>query len=132
MRTFVVPLDGSEPAETALRLAHRVAQDTGGDLCLVRVSPPDEVEAAVHYLESVAATVEGVPVSTTVVGMEPGGKVASRIMQAVEAAGPDALLCLTLRGHGALESALLGSTTEDLLRDADRPILVAPRHRSAS
>ena len=40
MRTFVVPLDGSELAESALWLARRVALNTGGELCLVRVCLP--------------------------------------------------------------------------------------------
>ena len=127
MRTFVVPLDGSELAESAVWLARRVALNTSGGLCLVRVVPPEEVEAGVEYLSKLADTVEGVPVSIEVVAMDPGQTVASGISQAVEAAGPDALLCLTLRGHGALGAAVLGSTAEDLLRDYDQPILVASR-----
>ena len=130
MRTFVVPLDGSELAESAVWLAREVALNTDAALCLVRVSAPDEVKAAVDYLESVAARVPGVPVSVEVVGMEPGQKVAEGISRAVEAAGPDAVLCLTLRGHGGLGGTLLGSTTEDLMKDLGRPILIAPRHHS--
>ena len=129
MRTFVVPLDGSKPAEAALHVAHRVAQNIGGELCLVRVSPPDEAKADAAYLEAMAATIGGMPVSTMVVAVEPGERVSAGIIRAVEASGPNAVLCLTLRGHSALETALVGSTAEDLLRDYDRPILVAPLGR---
>ena len=92
--------------------------------------PPEEVEAGIEYLTKLADTIEGVTVSIEVVALEPGQTVASGIGQAVDAAGPDALLCLTLRGHGALGAAVLGSTAEDLLRGYDRPILVASRHHS--
>ena len=132
MRTFVVALDGSELAESALLVAHRVAQTTGGELSLVQVSPPDDVEAALAYLTRTADTIHDVPVSIEVVAMEPGQTVASGLRQAVEAADADALLCLTRQGHGAVEAAVLGSTTEDILRDFDRPVLIVPRHHPSS
>jgi nucleotide-binding universal stress UspA family protein len=126
MRTLVVPLDGSERAESAVWLAQEVALANGDAVCLVRVSAPNETQAAIAYLESVANRVQGVPISVEVVAIEPGEKVAEGISQAVEAAGPDVLLCLAVQGHGALSTKLLGSTTEDLMRDFDGPILVAP------
>ncbi len=55
---------------------------------------------------------------------------ASGILQALEDAGPGALLCLTAHGRTGLGAAVLGSTTEDLLRQTDRPVLVVGRHCS--
>ena len=130
MRTIVVPLDGSEFAESAIVVASRVAVEAEGSIRLVRVSPVGVVEADDRYLTEVASTIDGVDVSTAIVVLEPGQQVASAILQGVEDAGPEATLCMTAHGRGGLGAAVLGSTTEDLLRKTDRPVLVVGRHCS--
>lgn len=96
----------------------------------MRVSPVGVLEADDRYLTEVASTIDGVEVSTAIVVLEPGQQVASAILQAVDDAGPEATLCMTAHGRSGLGAAVLGSTTEDLLRNTDRPVLVVGRHCS--
>jgi len=130
MSTTVVPLDGSEFAEAALRVARTVANERGGSLVLVSVSTTAMAEADDEYLQRVAAGIDGVEVSTVLTILEPGQRVAEGILQAVDEVGPDAMVCMTAHGRTGLGAAVLGSTTEDLLRRHGRPVLVVGRHCS--
>ena len=131
MKTIVIPLDGSEFSEVALRAARAIAREHHASLQLVRVTVPSVVEAADVYLQEVAAEIRDVTVSTVVVVGQPGEPVSRGIQQAVEDA-PDAIICLSAHGRSGLGAALIGSTTEDLLRQTDRPVLVVGRHCSTS
>lgn len=131
MKTIVVPLDGSEFSEVALRAARAIAQEHRATLQLVRVTVPSVVEAADLYLQEVAAEIGDVPVSTVVVVGEPGEAVAEGIDRAVREA-PDAVVCMSAHGRSGLAAALVGSTTEDYLHRTDRPVIVVGRHCSTS
>ena len=65
MSIIVVPLDGSEFAEAALRVARAVARENGGPARCWSASPPTATaEADDQYLQHVAAGIDDVPVST--------------------------------------------------------------------
>jgi len=130
MSTTVVPLDGSEFAEAALRVARAVARENGGPLVLVSVTTTAMAEADDQYLQHVAAGIDDVQVSTVLSLLEPGQRAADGIEAAVTEAGPGAMVCMTAHGRTGLGAAVLGSTTEDLLRRHDRPVLVVGRHCS--
>ena len=131
MKTIVVPLDGSEFAEIALRAAKAIAREHRATLQLVRVTVAEMVEAADRYLQETAAEVTEVPVSTAVVVAEPGEPVAKGIQDAVQD-DPDAIVCIATHGRSGFGAALIGSTAEDLLHRTDRPVLVVGRHCSPS
>jgi nucleotide-binding universal stress UspA family protein len=131
VKTIVVPLDGSEFSEVALRAARAIAREHHATLQLVRVTVPSVVEAADLYLQEVAGEIDDVPVSTVVVVGEPGEPVAHGIDQAVKDA-PDTIVCMSAHGRSGIGAALVGSTTEDYLHRTDRPVLVVGRHCSTS
>jgi len=131
VKTIVVPLDGSEFSEIALRVARSIAHEHQASLRLVRVTVPSVVEAADLYLQEVAGEVHDVPVSTVVVVGQPGEPVAKGIEEAVQDAS-DAIVCMSAHGRSGLGAALVGSTTEDVLHRADRPVLVVGRHCTTS
>ncbi len=131
MSVVVTPLDGSEFAEAALRVARAVAHERGGSIRLVQVSSDATAEADDRYLQQVAGGIDDVPVSTALVIAEPGHRVAEGIASATIDAGPDALVCLTAHGRSGLSAAVLGSTCEELLHGLHRPVMVVGRHCSA-
>ena len=99
MSIVVVPLDGSEFAEAALRVARALAHERGGSIRLVEVSSEATAEADDRYLQQVAAGIDDVPVSTALVMAVPGHRVADGIASATIDAGPDAMVCLTAHGR---------------------------------
>jgi nucleotide-binding universal stress UspA family protein len=135
----LVPLDGSELAEQALVQARAVA-GAGGEILLYRALLPyapidsgktqdafwvdlfaDIRSDAMHYLEGMATTLraEGYRVRTAVEHGEPGPRIA-------EYARREQVDLIVLSSHGRAGAArwLLGSTAEDLLREAVAPLLV--------
>ena len=130
MSTIVVPLDGSEFAEAAIRVARAVAHEREGSIRLMEVTTSATFEADDEYLQRVADRIDDVPVTTALVMAEAGHRVADGIARAAEDAGPDALVCMTAHGRSGLGAAVLGSTSEDLLRRLHRPVLVVGRHCS--
>jgi len=129
MASVVVPLDGSSFAETAIRVARRVADRRHEGLLLVRVTVPATSGADDDYLGQVAATVTDVPVEVALVMGEEGERTADALVRAL-ADRPDDLVCMAAHGRGALGSAIIGSTTEELVHRIDRPVLVVGRHCS--
>lgn len=134
----LVPLDGSELAETALPLAIRLAG--AGRLVLTRaieaelmMSPVGfefevmyleqnqtrHVEQARTYLEEVGRSCE--EIETTIVTHV--GDPASVILDTVEETEAD-LIVMTTHGYCGLTRWMLGSVTERVLRNAPCPVVV--------
>ncbi len=108
-KRILVPLDGSESAETAAVLAATLARSGGGSVRLLRVSPvpkqwvgdygrvvvyaDQEMERLTaegrHYLETVGAQLPAVPIESVV----RFGKPAEEILAEAEAFGADAWTC---------------------------------------
>ena len=129
MASVVVPLDGSTMAEGAIRVARVVAARRHGGLLLVRVGSPAGSGPDEAYLRQVAATVTDVPVEVALVAGEEGEPTVAGLLRAV-ADRPDALMCMAAHGRGALGAAIIGSTTEELIHQIDRPVLVVGRRCS--
>lgn len=127
MPTYVVPMDGSDFAERALRpaavLAARHRDDRPARVLLLACTWPDDppIEAR---LEDRAALLDGVV------------DVDIRVLEAVEpvegilqtlAVVSDPILCMATHGHGGLRAAVLGSVAERILcRSTDPIVLVGP------
>jgi nucleotide-binding universal stress UspA family protein len=139
-RSILVPLDGSEFTEHALPTALTLARRPGASLHLVRVYVPlagvygehalpyDEaldrelMKRAQDYLDGVVArlsTVAGVQARAVLLE----GSIAHTISAHAAAVGAD-LFVMTTQGRGPLARFWLGSVSDELVRQADIPVLL--------
>jgi nucleotide-binding universal stress UspA family protein len=129
MQTVVVPLDGSAFAASAIRVARGVARRRDAALHLVQVTVAGADEVDDTYLNGVAATITDRPVTVELVVAAAGERPADAIARVV-ADQPDSQVCLASHGRGAMGAAIIGSTTEDLVHQLGRPVLVVGRQCS--
>lgn len=119
----LVPLDGSEIAEEAARMAASLLSPTLIDVSLLSVvgTPQRETPVADHILDAAASRLAelGVTASTTILQ----GEAANQIAAFARENGHD-LIVMATHGHGMLTRALVGSTTDRVVRISDVPILV--------
>jgi nucleotide-binding universal stress UspA family protein len=138
-RSILVPLDGSQLAESALDVAESFARSYGSALHLVRVVPipvvdgfnaeayvPDMldalVESAESYLQLAAGRLEGGTVTTEVIVGSP----VVQLEDYVQEKGID-LVVMTSHGRGGFVRTALGSITDRLLGGAAPVLVVRPR-----
>lgn len=138
---ILVPLDGSELAERAFRLAAMLAKVAGGELVLLRVPEAERVLSGIVARESrdVATSVAAtyltelheahahlpVTIQTRVVN---GGDVASVIVETAVSEQVD-LMVMGANGRSGFGQAILGSVAERVLRNAPCPMLLARQER---
>ncbi len=143
VQRIVVPLDGSELSESVLDLAIGMAKLYGSQIRLLRVvAYPMEIaspylphtvqmnqkvveearDAARAYLERIAAriTAEGVEATVHVTVDTQAGHAVAREVEELDAQ----LVVMATHGRGGLQRALLGSTTDKVIRAVHVPILV--------
>jgi nucleotide-binding universal stress UspA family protein len=134
---IVVPTDGSHLSEAAGFAAAALAHRAGVPITLLSVVETERQRTSVT--EQVQELVESlrrdvvVDVVIDVVGSDKavGTYVAGSILE--EAGVGDALVCIASHGRSGLGAALLGSTTEEVLRKAPRPVLVVgPKYERRS
>lgn len=143
---ILVPLDGSERAETALPVAETIASATGGSLVLVRVvplprdttfstmepfalvqeEPASEYQAAADYLTRQQRMLEhnGRVIRTRVLVGIP----AQHILSCIEAEAID-LVVMCSRGETGFRRWAFGSVAQKVLRHSQVPVLIL--HESA-
>lgn len=136
MRRLVVGVDGSDPSVAALQWVVRLAREVGARVDVVTVMAPmplaapfgvgwevaDEAmeqagRAQEHALSQVDT--EGVEVTASI----QGGQAAQVLLGAAEGAD---LLAIGTHGYGAIESALLGSISRQVVTHAVGPTVVVP------
>ena len=139
MKQILVATDGSESAEEAVSQAIELAHSTGAKLVVayVRHAPLPVLGEPVYQrslsielrlaqettaLAATRACGAGIDVETEVVEGDP----AKRILDLARVRDVD-LIVVGSRGRGALAGTLLGSVSREILRHADRPVLVATR-----
>ncbi len=124
--TVVVPLDGSLAAERALPTALDLVHGLEAELVLFRAAwdADGTVErAALHEL----VRRSGVPRARAIVAH---GFPEEPLVQLVKR-DPDAVVCMTTRGHTGLGATLFGSVAEQVLGHVDGPVvLIGPGCRS--
>jgi nucleotide-binding universal stress UspA family protein len=118
----VVPLDGSEISERAIRIATVLAAGAGARLVLVAALEPGEVELESH-VEKIAAGIHDVDTSVMFIRDRPAAEAITLV--ALEA-GRSAV-CMTTHGRGALRWAMLGSVAEQVVRESQRPVFLVGR-----
>ena len=142
-QTIVVPLDGSELAETALPVAQALAASLNSPLLLVRAVPPpdpvltpDGMAVALFTEDRAAAEREAGEYLTTLVTRlaESGttvqtlvrlGKPAEIIRTVAEEHGA-ALTVLATHGRTGVDRLLLGSVAEAVVHHGATPVLLVP------
>ncbi|MFZ4515397.1 MAG: universal stress protein [Acidimicrobiia bacterium] len=118
-RSLIVPLDGSERAEQALPVATSLAARTQCRIILLCARESAELTDPAGYLDAVALA-WGIPDSAPVVIHDRPAP--SAILYAAEQ-HPDALICMTTRGRGAVSTAVLGSVADHVVRHSPVPVL---------
>jgi nucleotide-binding universal stress UspA family protein len=109
-KTLVVPLDGTPQSNVALPLARLLARASRGRLVLVRVVDP-----------AMLGPDERVEHQRVMVGSP-----ADRIVASAEQVDAD-LIVMSTHGYQAPLSTLLGSTANEVVRAAGRPVLLVRR-----
>jgi nucleotide-binding universal stress UspA family protein len=129
LRPVVVGVDGSEGGERALWFAADSAVQLGVDLLAVaaesrfRIAPPHgpEREPLASQLAICRASHPGLTIKSRVVEVRAAEAL-------VRAAGEAQLVVVGSRGFGTAAGALLGSTSQELLRESPCPVVVlSPR-----
>ncbi len=143
LRTVIVPLDGSELAETALPAATELAQRLDAEVVLFRAYhvpytavvpidgyyPPIDYELidsfrdeAVSYLEEKAAALKQMGVGK-VRSVAKEGFAADQIISLARET-PDNLTAMCSHGRSGIKRWVLGSVTETVVRHSGDPVLV--------
>jgi len=122
-RTIIVPLDGSDFAARALPVARAIADRIGAGMVVMSTYWEGGGDGIVGYLDRVAEEQGGIA-ETLLVDEHP----AASAIASVSRSHPDAVVCMTSHGRSGARWAVLGSVTEDVLRDAHAPVLLVGRH----
>lgn len=122
-KTIIVPLDGSDFAERALRPARAFAEQAGANV-IVMTAQPGDVTASEAMLSG-AAHRAGLDSAQPVVYDDCLG--ATAIIASADNE-PDPVVCMTTHARGVLGDAVLGSVAQEVLRRSDTPVvLVGPK-----
>jgi len=136
LKQIAVAWDASPEAHEALAHAQVMARQTGGEIHLLYVSPPESFAAKVGDLtrpspdrvlaEGFAAVAPDIPIDGS--SLE-GREIASTISVTCAERGVD-LLVVGSRGYGMLGRVIVGSVATGLLHGAPCPVLTVPRPHS--
>jgi nucleotide-binding universal stress UspA family protein len=122
-RRIMVPLDGSELAQTALPHALELCRTCGATLVLLHVRDPraGSTEAAQRYLEYIRGQHAGAGVPIELLVRE--SPVAAAIIGAANQAKIDMIVMAT-HGRSGLQRVVYGSVAEQVLRGSTTPVLL--------
>lgn len=135
-RSILIPLDGSELAETVLSELDHVAMTSSTRLVLIRVCPvhavtekyasearSNFVQMAESYLEDMKAQLnaKGFTVEVHVCYGDP----AFEILDLAERSDVD-LIAMSTHGRSGFGRWLLGSVAEKVIRHSGKPVLLRP------
>lgn len=156
MKNLALAIDFNEEADDIVKFSEELAQSTGAALHLVHIFPPEpETIALTPYVYPMPIGVEEVRAHEDLIeaeredlirivdNLKGKGLEATGYMRPAQHDIPAAILqfaaeenceLLLIGSHrpGRLERLVLGSTTESVIRKADIPVLVIPRHRESS
>ena len=135
-KRMLVPLDGSEEAESVLASTANLAKEMGTEVILLRVAAP--IQAAVGadnaraqqenfkrqiqgYLESVRR--QWAPVQKNITVQVESGPVAETILFHAKSQNAD-LIAISAHGASGSERALLGGKADKVLRGARRAVMI--------
>ncbi|MBK9942924.1 MAG: universal stress protein [Kouleothrix sp.] len=119
---IMVPLDGSELAQTAIDHALSICRAFAATLVLLHVRDRHgSVEASQRYLDFTRRELAGSGVPITLVLRE--GDVASAIVNAADSEQID-VIAMATHGRSGLQRVVYGSVAEQVLRSSTKPVLL--------
>ena len=142
-KQLIVALDGSPGAGEALDAGLALARESGAAVTLAYVkhrplpvlgdpfygrSVSQELLRARTVLADAAALAAGLGVEADAEALE--GDPARSVLELARARDAD-LIVVGSRGRGSVAGALLGSVSSEIVRDADRPVLVVKQRSRA-
>jgi nucleotide-binding universal stress UspA family protein len=120
---IIVPIDGSDLAESILPHAINLAKAFGAKMSLVRATPEDSADPDERdRLERVAERVRGegvADVDSVVLHGDPAAAIVDLTYDY-----PDALVAMTTHGRSGVGRWLMGSVTDRVVRHAAGPVMV--------
>jgi universal stress protein A len=140
VHSVLCPVDFSEQSRQALLWASAITQDRGGRLTVLSVVEPLLVEAARIRLgvDLVGTDVEPALRAFVEATLPESVREAARVRMEVTAGAPSeailhtaremkaGLIVMGMHGLGGIRKLILGSTTEQVLRRAEWPVLAVP------
>ena len=153
MKNLALAIDFNEETDDIVSFAQELAHSTGAALHLVHIFPPEpETIALTPYVYPMPIGIEEVQAHDELIKAEREDLIA--IVDRLKSSGLEAtghlkpsqldipaaildfaseekceLLLIGTHRPGRLERLVLGSTTESIIRKADIPVLVIPRHK---
>jgi nucleotide-binding universal stress UspA family protein len=123
IKSIIVPLDGSELAESALKPGIALASRSGAELVLITTRWADTSgDTPQNYLDARIAFLDHPARPLFVFDREPKDAIV------LAASEPGAVVCMATHGRGVLRAAALGSVAEAVVRESPAPVvLVGPR-----
>jgi nucleotide-binding universal stress UspA family protein len=139
MKQILVATDGSEGGRYAVEQGLALARPAGAQLTIVFVRPaPLGLLGAPYYQRSLSTDLRHADEVAALVEAQAGeaeveaevevleGDPADRIVELARSRDVD-LIVVGSRGRGHITETLLGSVSREVVRHADRPVLVAAR-----
>jgi len=122
-KRIMVPLDGSDLAQSALSHALELCSALEATLLLLYVRDPraGSIEAARRYLEFVRNQQAASGVTIEILVRD--GPVAAAIIDAAESERID-LIAMATHGRSGIQRAVYGSVAEQVLRSSSKPVLL--------
>jgi nucleotide-binding universal stress UspA family protein len=138
MKEIVIATDGSESAREAVDFGLELAKENEAEVTFVHVLPADdyvvrgrapaipkrhhvEMDESEAALSEAAEAAQGAGVSYALERIS--GDTVAEILAVADAKKAD-LIVVGSRGRGAVTSAVLGSVSKGVLREAQRPVLI--------
>src|SRR3990170_2782030 len=125
IKTLLVPLDGSQAAETVLPYVELIASSTGAEVVLLTVVPEreesEQAGKALAYLERAAGELRAR--SLTCSPAVAAGHEAQAILDEAEARDAG-LVAMSTHGRSGLMRWVLGSVAQKVIHGASRPLLL--------
>lgn len=128
---ILVPVDGSDPSERALRFAAEMAERYEGSLHAVHVTDveTDATEEIIERVEDVLGE-EGVTDTPEVeidarLSFQPANQIGENVLELVEERGYDHVV-MGHHGTGTVDRMILGSAAETVMRAGSVPVTVVP------
>lgn len=123
-KTIIVPLDGSDFAETALAPAGALAQRIGARVIVLTSRLGGVVVEPEQYLAAAAAQA-GIPDAEAIVVSD---RSVVKGLEQVLGDVAEPVVCMSTHGRSGIAQALLGSTAEWMIRELRAPMLLVGPH----